>query len=152
MDEEIRTFGITLGERLLARDWAGASAMFAPWLRAEWSPERLGAFVEEQVQLTLDANEMDDAHWPEHPEPIIDGNAYVNATKLREPKPWGDDGAPPVPDELTDDMVRYWMSVQLVCSDEQMETLPFDSFMEARALIVQLPEGLRVGYWKAGDN
>ena len=33
-----------------------------------------------------------------------------------------------------------------------METLPFDSFLEVWALVVQIPEGLRIGYWKAGEN
>ena len=32
MDDAIRDFGMQLGHRVLARDWAGTHALLAPWL------------------------------------------------------------------------------------------------------------------------
>ena len=52
--------------------------------------------------------------------------------------------------EVTDDNVRYWLKLQLHCSDEQMEKLEFDSFCEAWMAVVDTAEGLRVGYWSQG--
>jgi hypothetical protein len=46
--------------------------------------------------------------------------------------------------------MRYWMKLQLQCSDEQMATLGFDAFCEVWMAVVDTPEGLRVGYWSHG--
>ena len=52
--------------------------------------------------------------------------------------------------EVTDDNVRYWLKLQLQCSDAQMEQLGFDSFGEVWMAVVDTAEGLRVGYWSQG--
>jgi hypothetical protein len=40
--------------------------------------------------------------------------------------------------------------VQLQSSDEQMAKLGFDYLTEVWMALVEIPEGLRVGYWSQG--
>ena len=150
MDDEVREFGMELGKRAIARDWPGVHALLAPWMRAEWPVDRVQAFFEDEYRATLEANEVPDMHHPEHPEPQIDGNAFTRATQLREPISFAGGKVRPVAPEVTDENVRYWMNLQLPCSDEQQETLGFDCFCDIWAAIVATPEGLRVGYWSQG--
>jgi len=147
MDKNIRDFGLRLGERALARDWNGVHALLAPWLQREQTPDAVRAFFEDEYRSTLEEWDIEGMHYPEHPEPEIGGNDHTNATSLREPISWEGDRVRPVPEELTDENMRYWMRMQLQCSEEQMETLEFDFFSETWLAVVETPEGLRVGYW-----
>ena len=88
--------------------------------------------------------------YPEHPEPQLDGNGFTKATQLREPISFAGGKVRPVAPEVTDENVRYWLSLQLQCSDSQMETLGFDYFCEVWAAVVDTAEGLRIGYWSQG--
>ena len=46
-------------------------------------------------------------------------------------------------------LARYWLKLQLLASDDQMEAVGFDTFAETWMSIVTTPEGLRAGYWEA---
>jgi hypothetical protein len=150
MDEDVRDFGTLLGGRLLARDWAGAHALLAPWLRATLSPDDVRRFFEDEYRKTLAESGIDAMHYPEHPEPELGGNQFTNATSLREPMSWKPGYVRPVAAEVTDANMRYWMSMQLPCSDQQMADLDFDFFAEVWIAVVQTEEGLRAGYWSHG--
>jgi len=150
MDDEIREFGVAVGKKVLAQDWSGVREMLAPWLNASLSPDAIRHFFEDEYKLTLSDNDIDDMHYPGSPEPEVDGNALINATELRKPVSWHNGKVRLVADEVTDDNMRYWMKLQLPCSDEQMESLGFDHFCEVWMAIVQTAEGLRVGYWSQG--
>ena len=150
MDDAIRDFGMQLGHRVLARDWAGTHALLAPWLRAAASVDDVRRFFEDEYRMTLEAWGLDGVHWPEYPDPDVGGNDFVNATGLREPMSFKPGHLRPVPAEVTDDNMRFWMSMQLQCSDEQMARLGFDFFAEVWVAVVQTGEGLRVGYWSQG--
>ncbi len=150
MDDDVRAFGEDLGRKALARDWAGVHALLAPWLRATTTPDDIRAFFENAYRETLTANGIEELHYPEYPEPSLDGNSFMNATELRKPISWAGGRVRAVPPEVTDGNVRYWMSLKLQCSDEQMESLDFDHFCEAWLSVVDTPEGLRVGYWSQG--
>lgn len=150
MDDAIRSFGETLGKRALARDWSGARELLAPWLRASTSAEDIRTFFEDEYGRTLRANGIEELHHPEYPEPSVDGNAFTNATTLRAPLSFAGGKVRPVPTEVTDDNLRYWMKLQLQCSDAQLATLGFDAFCEVWLAVVQTEEGLRVGYWSHG--
>ena len=93
---------------------------------------------------------MGDLQYPAYPDPEVGGNNFMNATKLREPISWEGGKVRPLAPEVTDANVRYWMSLKLLCSDEQMNALGFDTFSETWMAVVGLPEGLRVGYWSQG--
>ena len=150
MDDDVRAFGTELGRKALAQEWAGVHAMLAPWLRKTWSVEKVQGFFEDEYRATLEANGAEGSHHPEYPEPQLDGNGFTKATQLREPISFAGGKVRDVPVEVTDDDVKYWMKLQLQCSDEQMAELAFDSFCEVWMAVVETAEGLRVGYWSQG--
>ena len=147
MDDDVRLFGDTLGRAALARDWPGVHALLAPWLQRSMSTLDVQAFFEAEYRRTLEANGVEEMAYPEHPDPELDGNAFMNATELRKPISWEGNKVRVVAPDVTDDNVRYWMSLKLACSDAQMERLGFDHFAESWMSIVSTEGGLRVGYW-----
>ena len=124
--------------------------MLAPWLRASHSVEDVRGFFENEYRRTLEASEVQGMHFPEYPEPDLGGNGFTKATQLREPISFAGGKVRNVAPEVTDQNVRYWLKLQLQCSDEQMGTLGFDSFCEVWMAVVDTAEGLRVGYWSQG--
>ena len=56
----------------------------------------------------------------------------------------------PVPLEVTEENLRYWMRLVLECSDEQADEAGFDEFAEVWMAVVETGEGLRVEYWGEG--
>ena len=150
MDEDIRQFGEDLGRRALAMDWAGVHAMLAPWMQRSLGVAEVRSFFEDEYRSLLLENDIEGMHFPECPDPEVGGNSYLNATELREPIEFQNNKIRPVAPEVTDENMRFWMKLQLLCSDEQMEQLGFDSFCEVWMAVVQTPAGLRVGYWSQG--
>ena len=150
MDDDIRAFGDALGRKALARDWPAVHQLLAPWLRASVGPEGVRSFFEDEYRATLQSNAVEELHYPEYPEPSVDGNNFMNAAKLREPIEFQGGKVRPVPREVTDENMRYWMKLQLQCSDDQMARLNFDTFCEVWIAVVETEEGLRVGYWSQG--
>lgn len=150
MEEAIRDFGMNLGHRILARDWAGAHQLLAPWLRETLAADDVRRFFEDEYRLTLRDSGIDAMHYPECPDPELGGNQFMNATSLREPLSFKPGYVRPIAPELTDQNFRYWLKMQLQCSDEQMERLGLDFFAEVWMAIVETAEGLRVGYWSQG--
>jgi hypothetical protein len=150
VDDEVRALGTELGRKALGREWAHVHAMLAPWLRATWSVDQVQRFFEDEYRATLEANDVEGMHYPEGPEPELGGNGFTKATDLREPISFAGGKVRNVAPEVTDENVRYWLKLQLLCSEEQMETLGFDAFCEVWMAVVQSAEGLRVGYWSQG--
>jgi hypothetical protein len=150
MDDAIREIATAFGKAALDRDWATAHSLLARWLRTSLSIEDLRDFFENGYRAILRGFDIQEMLYPEYPEPEVDGNGHTKPSNLREPKPWTAHW-PPVPDELTDTNMRYWASIQLQCSDEQMETLDFDYFIQVWAAIAETDEGLRVGFFVNGD-
>ena len=150
MDEELRSFGTALGTAALARDWAGVHRLLAPWLRQSLNADDVRRFFEDEYLRALSESGVSGIKYPEYPEPSVDGNTFLNATKLREPISWAGNKVRPVAPEVTDENMKFWMKLQLQCSDEQMAALGFDHFCEVWAAIVGTEEGLRVGYWSQG--
>jgi hypothetical protein len=149
MEDSIRDFVTDLGRKALARDWPAVHGMLAPWLRSRMSEDDVRAFFENEYRATLEASEVEGMRYPEHPEPEVGGNNFVNATELRKPNSWAG-GVRDVAPEVTDENMRYWARMQLQCSDEQMAELDFDYFAEVWMAVVETDEGLRVGYWGQG--
>ena len=150
MDDDVREFGTCLGQAALCRSWSDVHKMLAPWIRSEFSVLDVQKFFEDEYRATLADNNIQGSHYPEHPDPELDGNSFTKATQLREPISFAGGKVRPVAPEVTDENVRYWMCLKLQCSDDQMEDLGFDTFCEVWAAIVTTTEGLRVGYWSQG--
>jgi hypothetical protein len=147
MDEDIQAFGTTLGRHALNRNWSGVHQMLAPWLQSRFSAEDIRTFFEDAYREILRGNGIQELHYPEYPEPELGGNAFTNATELRKPISFRQGKIRPIPPELTDENFRYWLSVQLQCSDEQMAQLGCDFLADIWMAVVTTPDGLRVGYW-----
>src|SRR5262245_27925316 len=113
MDEDLRQFGEALGRRALARDWSAVHGLLAPWMQRSTTVDGVRAFFEDEYRSTLEANDIDGIHYPEHPEPEIGGNQHTNATSLREPISWENGRVRSVAPEVTDENMRYWMRMQL---------------------------------------
>ena len=150
MDDVVRSFGETLGRNVLAGAWTDVRALLAPWLRVSWRADQVRAFFADEYRSALAANGVQALHHPGHPEPSLGGNVHMNATKLREPIAALGGKVRPVPPELTDEAMRYWLKLQLHCSDEQMAKFDFYTFCEVWIAVVSTDEGLRVGYWSHG--
>jgi hypothetical protein len=150
MDDDIRALGESLGKRALARDWAGVHELLAPWIRRTLTVEGVRSFFEDEYRAALKESGVEELQYPEYPEPSVDGNTFMNATKLREPISFAGNKVRSVAPEVTDENMRFWMKLQLQCSDDQMEKLGFDYFSETWIAVVQTPEGPRVGYWSQG--
>src|SRR5262245_66547715 len=118
MDDDVRDFGMQLGRKALERDWSAVHSMLATWMRSRCSVDDVQKFFEDEYRLTLEASEVHDMHYPEYPEPEVGGNGFTKATQLREPISFAGGKVRPVAPELTDDNVRYWLRLQLQCSDE----------------------------------
>jgi hypothetical protein len=150
VDDAVRSFGEDLGRRALGRDWAGVHSLLAPWMQRSMTVDDVRTFFESEYQGTLTANGIEQLHYPENPEPEIGGNDFTKASALREPISFQGGKVRPVAPEVTHENMRYWLKVQLQCSDEQMNDLGFDYLCEIWAAVVDTPEGLRVGYWSQG--
>ncbi|WP_091013706.1 hypothetical protein [Azotobacter beijerinckii] len=150
MDEDVRNFGITLGRAVLSKSWQEVYGMLAPWLRNVQSVESVQKFFEDEYRSTLQANRIEGLHYPEYPEPELGGNGFTKATQLREPISFAGGKVRCIAPEMIDANTRYWMSMKLLCSDEQIESLNFDFFCEVWIAVVESTEGLRAGYWSQG--
>lgn len=150
MDDEVRAFGTALGTKAIARDWAAVHAMLAPWLRSACSVDEVRAFFVDEYRAVLAGNDISELRYPEYPEPELGGNGFTKATQLRQPSSFPGIAPRQVPGEVTDENVRWWLSMQLTCSDDQMEELGFDCFCDVWMAVVDTAEGLRVGYWNHG--
>ena len=150
MDDDVRAFGIDLGQKAIKRDWPGVHEMLAQWLRSKLTPDDIRVFFEDSYREMLKENGIADMYYPEYPDPEVGGNDFTNATELRKPISFLGGKVRPIPPELTDENFRYWLMVQLQCSDEQMAKLGFDYLTEVWMALVEIPEGLRVGYWSQG--
>jgi hypothetical protein len=150
VDDDIRLFGEALGKRVLARDWNGVHALLAPWMQQSVTADEVRTFFENEYLEALRSNGIEEMHYPEHPDPEVGGNGFTNATSLREPISWEGNRVRSVAPEVTDANMRYWLRLQLQCSDEQMETFGFDYFSEIWLAVVDNGDGPRVGYWSQG--
>lgn len=150
MDDDVKLFGETLGQHILAREWESVHALLAPWLRATMSVDAVREFFEDEYRAALAESGIDELHYPEYPEPDVGGNGHTNATALRQPMSWEGGRVRNVPPEVTDENMKYWMRLQLQCSDDQMERFGIDFLSEVWLAVVGTDEGIRVGYWGQG--
>ena len=143
MDQRIRSFGEMLSQTAISRDWVKVHQLLAPWLRARSSASDVQEFFESDYANTLRANDIQDLHFPEIAQ--IDGNSS-SLSSLREAPSWQPRGRP-IPEEVNEANFRQWMNIQLKCSESQAEELDLDFLTDIWLVVVELEEGLRVGYW-----
>jgi hypothetical protein len=76
---------MNLEHRALARDWAGVHGLLAPWLERSMDVDAVRRFFEDEYRLMLKHNGIEEMHYPEYPDPELDGSDHTNATSLRRP-------------------------------------------------------------------
>jgi hypothetical protein len=69
MEDDIRAFGIDLGQKAIKRDWPGVHEMLAPWLRSKLTPDDIRIFFEDSYRQMLKENGIADMYYPEYPDP-----------------------------------------------------------------------------------
>ena len=146
MDPRWSTFGTTLADAAMAQDWNAVHGLLAPWMRKALTPDSVRAFFENAYREILAGFDVEELHHPTEAE--LDGNSCTLAD-LRE-DPFRPD-APEIADEVTDENFRKWMHIQLMTSPEQQAELGMDYLASFWLIIVELREGLRVGYWAHAD-
>ena len=150
MEDNVRSFGEEFGRKALGRNWPGVHQMLAPWMQQSLTVDEVRAFFEDEYKSILKDNGIEGMHYPEYQEPELGGNNFMNATKLGEPISFQGNRVRSVAPEVTDENVRYWLKVQLQCSDDQMAKFGFDYLCETWVSVVETSDGLRVGYWSQG--
>ncbi len=139
MEPRYRELGERFSAAIIDKDYEAACALLAPWLREVTPPDRLRALIEDRVAEMHEAWDVDDDLHPTECE--LDGNSTATVADLR------DDGDP-VPAELTDASLRYWMSMQFKPAEDSVE---FDAYFDLWAAVVDDGGELRVGYLRLTD-
>lgn len=143
MDEQVSAFGHALAGAALERKWDAVHGMLAPWLQARYSVTDVQAFFESDYLRLLAGSGISELAYPAVP--YVSGNPS-SLESLREKKSWLPRPRP-IPVEVTDANFRQWMKLQLLCSEEQAQQLDLDYLTELWLIVVEIPDGLRVGYW-----
>ena len=144
MEPSYRAFGEKFSAAIIAKDYASAHALLAPWLREKLTPEKLREEIEHHVrEMCQEWNVAGEIHPAECD---LDGNSSIDVQGLREPD-W-DNSVPDVPAEITDANYRYWMCQQFKPAEGSVE---FDAFFDLWVALVEHEDALRVGYYKFMD-
>lgn len=139
----LRSFGESLARWAIERDWERVRELLAPWLRARFGASDVQAFFERDYARTLSLRGVRGLHHPQLAE--VSDNS-VTLAYLRTPPSWKPSGRA-IPVEVNDANFRRWMKIQLQCSDSQADELRLDYLSDVWLIVVELEEGLRVGYW-----
>ncbi|RIL05772.1 MAG: hypothetical protein DCC71_09140 [Proteobacteria bacterium] len=137
MDAKCRALCETLARAIVARDFAAAHALFAPWLRSALSPA--------EIQAAVDAQSEGLAH-PPRSWTLDEG--VVGLDELRTPDPYGPPSSP-LSDRITHDDFRGWLQIQFApdpsVHDEQ--NVCFDVWLVA----VEHEGTFLVGYFEPSE-
>jgi len=144
MEDSYRAFGEKFSAAIIAKDYASAHGLLAPWLQTKVSPEKLREEIDEHVREMCQEWSVEEAIHPA--ECDLDGNSSISVASLREPD-W-DNSIPDVPAELTDANYRYWMCQQF---KPEEGTVEFDAFFDLWLALVEHEGALRIGYYKFTD-
>ncbi len=142
MDDRVEAFAQALASTAIARDWTAVRGMLAPWLRSRLDVAAVQAFFEDDYKDILAEWKIEALHYPSVP---YVSAGVVGLAFLREKPSYGPPR--PIPDEVTDGNFRQWLTIQLQTSDEQLALGLPDYLTEIWAIVVEVDEGLRIGYW-----
>ena len=144
MDAAHRELGQKFSAAVIAKDYAAAHALLAPWLQKSMTADQLRADIDQHVREMCEIWNMEQPVYPA--ECNLDGNSHMNADGLREPD--YDGSEPNVPAEVTNDNMRYWMCMQFQPAEGAAE---FDAFFDLWAALVEHAGALRIGYYRFMD-
>jgi len=148
MEASYRAFGEKFSAAIIAKDYASAHVLLAPWLMKKVTPEKLREEIEQHVREMCKVWNVEDAIHPAQCD--LDGNSRIDVEGLREPE-W-DNSVPDIPAEVTDANYRYWMCQQFKPEEVTVEfDAFFDAFFDLWLALVEHEGELRVGYYKFSD-
>lgn len=149
MDDTVRKFGEEFAAKILERDWAAAHKMLSPSLQKLADLGALQSFVEKEYRATLESSQISEMHYPGNPEPMIDGNTFVTAAEIKKPDPYALSQLSKPPADISDENLKYWMSIQFLCSEDQQTKLGLDFLAEIWIAVISTPDGLRAAHLHA---
>jgi hypothetical protein len=144
MEASYRAFGEKFSAAIIAKDYASAHMLLAPWLKKKVTPEKLREEIEQHVREMCKVWSVEDAIHPAACD--LDGNSSIDVEGLREPDL--DNSVPDIPAEVTDANYRYWMCQQFKPAEGAVE---FDAFFDLWLALVEHEGALRIGYYKFTD-
>lgn len=145
MLEEYRNFAEQFAQAIVAKDFAIAQQMLAPWLQPFITPEALEQIIQTEVAETLAINEIKGDYFPRSYE--IDGNSCTlddlkELSSYREPRN--------IAPQITPENFRQWLVIQFQTSEE--EGLEIDAYVDMWMIIVALDGSYKVGYFEMEDS
>lgn len=144
LKKSYRDFAEQFAEAIIAKDYAAAHRMLAPWLGRSITPARLAEMIEAEVKETADVNELDGDLHPRSYE--IDSN-ICTLEDLKSPRSYAEDRS--IPPEVTDNNFRQWMVIQFQPSEE--EELDIDAYVDWWMILVEEDGEYKIGHFEMED-
>jgi hypothetical protein len=134
MDQAQRDFGDRFATALIARDFAAAHGMLAPWLRAAMGPDDLARLLDEA---------RGELPPPERHELESNRSSYE---ALREPEGFPPRSEPFDPG-ITADNFRKWVCIELKPGEDS----EYDACVDLWVAMIELDGALAVGYLEPSE-
>jgi hypothetical protein len=128
-----------LGAAIAARDFPAAADTLAPWLRDEWTVERLGREFDKSAAEIATGFDLGEAPPP---------GAWLvgsNPMTYQDVRHQNDAGAP-VPVEVTAENFIAWHPMEIRTEDEDEYLTDIGCLMKLYTITVRAPEGQRIGH------
>jgi hypothetical protein len=139
-----RDFAGRFARAIIAKDYAAAHRMLAPWLQRSLTPARLAEVIEAEVKEIADINEIGaDVHPKTYQ---IDSN-ICTLEDLKGFRSYAEDRI--IAPEVTDENFRKWMVIQFQPSED--EELDVDAYLDWWMILVEQDGEYSIGYFEIED-
>jgi hypothetical protein len=135
IQEDCRLVAEDFAAAIINSDLPRAYSLLAPWVQAQMPEGALLQSIQSMISEVATARQCPEPHWP------IDYRLDVQNLSLTNLRGCGDRQ---IPEEVTPSNYRCWMAIQFVAD----EATGLDAWFDFWCLVVQLPEGYRIGYFE----
>lgn len=135
IQEDCRKIAGEFAIAVIDANYAHAYAILAPWVQAQMSEAALQQSIDSMIGEIAQARNIPEPHRP------IDYRLDVQNLSLNSLRGCGDRT---IPEEVTASNYRCWMTIQFVAD----EATGLDAWFDFWCVMVQLPEGFRIGYFE----
>ena len=134
MEKAFEDLGSRFARSVIAKDMQSANQCLAPWLRADFFPAKLNAFVEPRYE------------GPEPAQFSLDGNSC--SLEDLEPERGGVPSQP-LPPEITKENYRKWMVIEF--KPDPNKNTGYDACVDLWMAVVEVEGTMKIGYLEAAD-